>query len=99
MNGDGNVPIEEFFDLDDGFLVSVNFGTSGLQASGYFSVLESEFYLDDTESVRRAELVCGEFTGSADIIGESTTIQGAIYRVNSVEPDGTGLITIGLMRA
>jgi hypothetical protein len=65
---------------------------------GYFDILESEFYQDNSESTVNATFVCQDYPGSNNAVGKSMNVQGRIYSVDSVEPDGTGLVSIKLLK-
>ncbi len=91
------VDLDEFFDPDDGFVFDITL-SSGVSLTGYFDIVDSEFYLDDDLTMVKAEFVTESITNPEMLVGDTVTIDSNLYRVNGVLPDGTGIMTLNLLR-
>ena len=87
----------DFFDPEDGFVITITL-SSGVRLVGYFDITDSDFYIDDGFTSIRAEFTTQTIPLSENLVGDTVTIEGHLYRVNSVLPNGTGVMTLGLLR-
>ena len=90
---------EMFFDPDDGFTQCIQLEPSFTELNGYLDITEAEFYIDDAQATLRATFVTPTIDGYADLVGETTLINDVQFRVNAAVPDGTGVMTLSLLRA
>lgn len=89
--------ISSFFNPDDGLTVQAFLLQDSKYLTGYFDILDSEFYVDDGEAENRAEFVCESSEVPASVVGKTLQIDGADFRINKSKPDGAGVTTLVLM--
>lgn len=88
----------EFFAPGNPFLV--NAFINGVAIPGYYDVMDNEFYTDNSDGLLRAQFVCQEVEGAEIItpVGSQVLVKGVSFLVEKVTPDGTGILTLNLLK-
>lgn len=88
--------LELFFSPNSG--LDVKRGViDGREHNGYINGLAAEFHMDNSgPAVERYTFEIMEFTGWRSVIGKTIVIDDSNYLIESIENDGTGVITLAL---
>lgn len=85
-----------FFDPDNGMDVAVC-RIDGVDHNGYLNGVVSEFYLDNSgPAIERYTFEVAAFTGWRSTVGKTVTIDSDDYKIEGIDNDGTGVLTLNL---
>lgn len=87
-----------FFDATSDLTTSAVLTIDNEILVGYFDILDADFFVDDAEAGVDAQFLCEDWAGRPQVVGKSLEVSGTAYRINKATPDGTGLVTLKLMK-
>lgn len=88
--------LSEFF--DPALTRTVTLSPSGKVLVGYYDINDLSVYMNDSVAGMGAAFVCELFDDWESCIGNEVTFDNFVYRINSINPDGTGIVTLELFR-
>ena len=88
---------QAFFNADDGLTVTGVFVNAGQTLEGYFDMTEAD--LDEqTYDIETAQFVCERTAWLSATVGDTLSVPEGDYTINKVQPDGTGLAVLTLLK-
>lgn len=87
---------EEFFNQDDELTVRGIFESRNVALWGYFDLTDVSLDEEDYD-IETAQFVCQETSWLKNSNGEILVVPRGRYRINKVNPDGTGVAILTLL--
>lgn len=85
-----------FFNPDDGLTVQALLVSEQRYLTGYFDLIDADYYVDDSAGAKRGEFTCESKGLTNAVVGDKLVIDGTSYRVNNFKPDGSGIAVLTL---